>query len=59
MLIEQLYSGINETQPQISEHCFVILIPLYCKFTVLSWLNDCEDMKLVIPIQETLERTYS
>ena len=32
-----------------SELCFIILIPLYCKFTVISWLNDCEDMKLVVP----------
>ena len=23
------------------------LITLYCKFTVTSWLNDCEEMKLV------------
>ena len=35
-----------------SEHCFVILIPLYCKLTVISWLNDCEDMKLVVPTQK-------
>ena len=32
-----------------SELCFIILIPLYCKFTVISWLNDCEDTKLVVP----------
>ena len=25
----------------------VILIPLYFKFTVKNWLNDCEDIKLV------------
>ena len=31
-----------------SEHCFVSLIPLYCKFTVTSWLNDCEGMNLVV-----------
>ena len=37
-----------------SEHCFVILIPLYCKFTVTSWLNDCEDMKLVVPTHVVL-----
>ena len=24
-------------------------MPLYCKFLVISWLNDCEDMKLVVP----------
>ena len=22
---------------------------LYCKLTVISWLNDCEDMKLLVP----------
>ena len=27
---------------------------IYCKFTVLSWLNDCEDMKLVVPDQLVL-----
>ena len=32
-----------------TEVCFIILIPLYCKFTVVSWLNDCEDRKLVVP----------
>ena len=37
-----------------SEHCFDILIPLYCKFTVISWLNDCEDMKLVVPTHVVL-----
>ena len=37
-----------------SEHCYVILIPLYCKFTVISWLNDCEDMKLVVPTHVVL-----
>ena len=31
-----------------SEYCYIILIPLYCKFTVIIWLNDCEDMKLVV-----------
>ena len=25
-----------------SEHCNVIVIPLYCKFTVVSWLNDSQ-----------------
>ena len=33
----------------VSEDCFIILIPLYCKFTVVNWLNDCKDMKLVVP----------
>ena len=37
-----------------SEHCFVILVLLYCKLTVISWLNDCEDMKILVPIQLTL-----
>ena len=37
-----------------SEHCFVILIPLYCKLTVISWLNDCEDMKLLVPTHVVL-----
>ena len=23
-------------------------IALYCKFAVISWLKDCEDMKLVV-----------
>ena len=23
------------------KHCFVILKQFYCKFTVISWLNDC------------------
>ena len=32
-----------------SEHCHVILIRLCCKFTVKSWLSDCEDMTLVVP----------
>ena len=31
-----------------------ILIPLYCKFTAISWLNDCEDMKLVVPTHAVL-----
>ena len=35
-------------------HNVVILIPLYCKFTVISWLNDCEDMKLVVPTHVVL-----
>ena len=26
----------------------IIFMSLYCKFTVISWLNDCEDMKLVV-----------
>ena len=34
--------------PSTSEHCDVILIPLYCKFIVINCLNDCEDMKLVV-----------
>ena len=37
-----------------SEHCFVILIPLYCKLTVISWLNDCEEMKLLVPTHVVL-----
>ena len=37
-----------------SEHCFLILIPLYCKGTIFSWLNDCEDMKLVVPTHVVL-----
>ena len=37
-----------------SEHCFAILISLYCKFTFLSGLNDCEDMKLVVPTHVVL-----
>ena len=41
-----------------SEHCFTILIPLYCKFTFLSWLNDCEDMKLVVPTHVVLFYSY-
>ena len=41
-----------------SEHCFVILIPLYCKFIVKSWLNDCEDMKLVISTHVVLSHYF-
>ena len=37
-----------------SEHCFIILIRLYCKLTVISWLNDCEGMKLLVPIHVVL-----
>ena len=32
----------------------VILLPLYYKFTVINWLNDYEDMKLVLPIHVVL-----
>ena len=37
-----------------SEHCFVILIPLYCKLAVISWLNDCEDIKVLVPTHVVL-----
>ena len=33
----------------LSEHCYIILIPWYCKFTVKNWLHNSEDMKLVVP----------
>ena len=36
------------------EHCFVKLISFYCEFTVITWLDDCEDMKLVVPTQVIL-----
>ena len=42
-------SNANTFTQLTSEHCFVSLIPLYCKLTDISWLNDCEDMKLVVP----------
>ena len=32
--------GVINTLHLMSEHCLVILTPLYCKFTVISWLND-------------------
>ena len=32
-----------------SEHCFVILIPFYCKLTVIGWVNNSEDMKPLAP----------
>ena len=41
-----------------SEHCFIILIPLYCKFTVISCLNDCKGMKLVVPTHIVLLHQY-
>ena len=46
--------GSDQPQMQIvftqltSEHCFVILMPLYCELTVISWLNDHEDIKLLL-----------
>ena len=42
-------SNANTFTQLTSEHCFVSLISLYCKLTGISWLNDCEDMKLVVP----------
>ena len=30
------------------------LFKQYCKFTVINWLNDCEDMKLVVPTHVVL-----
>ena len=30
------------------EQCYLILIPLYCKSAAISWMNDCENMKLVV-----------
>ena len=38
----------------LSDHSYGILVPLYGKFTVKSWLNDCEDMKLVVPTHVNL-----
>ena len=40
------------------EHCSVILILLYCKFTVISWLHHCEDMKLIAPTQIVFFHKY-
>ena len=37
-----------------SEHCFVILMLLYFKFTVISCLIDYEDMKPVVPTHVVL-----
>ena len=37
-----------------SDYYYFILILLCCKFTVINWLNDCEDMKSVVPLQLTL-----
>ena len=31
-----------------ADHCYGIFIPFYCKFTVIHWPNDSEDMKLVV-----------
>ena len=36
-----------------SDHSYVILISLYGKFTVTSWLNDCEDIKLLVPTHDS------
>ena len=37
-----------------SDHFYVILISLYGKFTVTSWLNDCEDIKLLVPTHDSV-----
>ena len=39
-----------------SEHGIAILIPLYCKVKVVNWLNDSEDMKLVVATHVVLFR---
>ena len=62
MLIGGLYCCINETKQRelellvscLHNHSFynihiLIHIYVYYKVTVISWLNDCEDMILVVP----------
>ena len=33
----------------MSEDLYVILVQLYIKFSVITWLNDYEYMKQVVP----------
>ena len=41
-----------------SNHSYVILISLYATFIVTSWLNDCEDMKPVVPTHRSIYILY-
>ena len=41
-----------------SNHPYIILIPMYATFIVTSWLNDCEDMKLVVPTHRSIYILY-
>ena len=54
-----MWRNASQTNPECEyfsgssrlEHCFVILIPLHYNLTAISWLNDCEDMNLIVPTQ--------
>ena len=55
----RMWRNASQTNPECEyfsgssrlEHCFVILIPLHYNLTAISWLNDCEDMNLIVPTQ--------